>query len=250
MPIKQYEYVGKGKVWIRKRGATTDPRVQMGNVSKLSLKVDETKKELPDYTSAGGGNQNTLSRVKSVSIDMATSNLSPDNLAIGLRGAITANASVTAIVGETVAAVPGGLAQTARLPDSTKPMTVKNTAGTTTYADGTDYQRTISGIEVLSTGTITAGSIKIDYTPLADNVVEALVSSNVEYELVFEGLNEAQSGAPAVLEVHRIKFSPSGCDLIADDFGELKLSGDVLSDETKTGTGISKFFRDRLARLS
>lgn len=250
MAIKQYSYIGKGKFWIRKRGATTAPRVEMGNVTSATFNAEEEEKKLKDYTSAGGGTLDSVKRVESVTLEFTTTNMSPANLAIAQRGLVTLLDSVTAIADEVVAVVPGGMSLLARLPNPTVAMTVENTAGTVTYVDGTDYQRTTAGIEVLAGGAITAGDVHVSYTPLPENVLEALVSSGDEYELVFEGINEARSGLPHVVETHRIVFSPSSCDLIGDEFGELTFSAEVLADDTKVGTGISKFFRSRTAVLA
>ena len=63
-----------------------------------------------------------------------------------------------------------------------------------------------------------------------------------EYELVFEGLNEANGGQAQPVVLYRCKFSPtSGLDLITEEFANLSLSGEVLVDTTKTGVGISRY---------
>lgn len=251
MATTQYDYIGKGKFWIRRLGVSNAPMVRLGNTIKGTLKVDEDKKELKDYESTGGGNRNTLSRIKAVSIEIQTSNLSPDNQAIGVRGAVSALTSLTAIPGEAHTAIVGSLVTTHRLPNRAQSMTVKTADDQTTYDEDVDYERTVSGIYIIPGGEIVdASQIKIGYTPLAESVLEALVQSGEEYALIFEGENEAQEDLPDVTEVYRVKFSPSGSDLIGDDFGTLTLVGDVLKDETKIGTGISKFFRRRSAQLA
>ena len=67
-------------------GALTGKLAAIGNVDKLSLAVAEDTKELLDYTSAGGGTTNKIIRIKSIDASITLRDISPDNLAIALRG--------------------------------------------------------------------------------------------------------------------------------------------------------------------
>jgi hypothetical protein len=92
-------------------------------------------------------------------------------------------------------------------------------------------------------------AIAVGYTNLAVDVVEAMTNSGDEFEMVFDGLNEAESGKPVVVTAHRIKWSPtSGLGFIGDEFGELPLEGSVLSDAAITGAGLSRFFKVAMAQ--
>lgn len=244
---QQYSYIGKGSVWIKAPGGK---RTKIGNVSALNITASEETKTLPDYENAGGGNLDSISRITDVTMEMTTSNISPENLAVALRGAITANAAAT-VTAESVTADLDGLVVLARLPDLGASMTVTGTGGTPTYVEDTDYTRTRAGIIPLSTGSITeALALEVSYSALADNVMEALVSSAKEYELTFEGLNEARSGSPVLVSAYKTKFSPSGTDLVGDDFGELTLTASLNKDETKAGAGVSQYFKARMAQLA
>lgn len=244
--MSQYSYIGKGDVWIAAPG---QPLRNMGNVLSLSISADEESKELADYQNAGGGTIDSITRIKSVKVEIESSNISPENLAIALRGVVNAH-TAGPIVDEALVADLGGLNLLARLPDLTAAMIVKNSAGSTTYVENTDYTRTRSGIQILSSGSIAdAEALKVSYAALADNVLEAMVASAQEYRLVFEGLNEARSGKPVVVEAYKVKFSPSGTDLIGDDFGKIKLSASLNKDESRIGAGISQYFKTRIAQL-
>lgn len=86
------------------------------------------------------------------------------------------------------------------------------------------------------------GDVTIDATS-KEATIEALTQLGTEYKLIFEGLNEAQSGAKVNLTIHRFKPSPADdLALIGDDFATLKLKGGVLADRTKTG-GKSMYFQ-------
>ena len=237
-------YVGKGKVWI---AAGSNAPVALGNVSKLALNVAEDKQELQDYENAGGGVIDSISRIKSVTADITGNSFSPENLAIALRGVATATSSVTAITGEAVEGVAAGLVMLARLPDPTKTFSVLK--GSTPFTAGTDYVLTKSGFEVLAGGTIVAGDdLLVNYTPLADNLIQALVNGATNYRLIFEGLNEARSGSPVVVELFKLQLSPTkSIDLISDKFADLQLSGTALKDDTKVGSGISQYLKIRAA---
>lgn len=87
------------------------------------------------------------------------------------------------------------------------------------------------------------------YTPLASNMVQALVESGREFVLFMEGLNDAQEGLPFNIRVHRVKFSPvQNLGFISDDFANIPLQLDVLSDPTITGQGLSPFMQLDLAQ--
>lgn len=237
-------YIGKGKVYL---ATGNNPLVAIGNVSKLVLNVSEDKQELMDYENGGGGVIDSVSRIKSVSAAITANSFSSSNLAVALRGIVTTNLSTTAIVDETHQGVEAGLIQLARLPDSTKAMVVA--VGATTCVDGVDYVRTKSGIEVLADGAISGTSaITVNYTPLAENVLQALVAGATNYRMLFEGLNEAKSGAPFVVELFKVQISPTkSLDLISDKFGDITLEGTALKDDSKMGTGLSQYFKIRQA---
>lgn len=242
-----YSYIGKGKNYIQVVGGTTG-FLSMGNSSKLELSVDEEKKELPDYTTPGGGLDNSVSRIKAVKGSMTLHHLTPANLALVLRGASAAVAA-GAVVDEAITARLGALVPFAYQPDPAIAPVVTNSAGTTTYVLNTDYTVEPGGIIPLSTGAITAGqALLVDYTKLAGDVVQALTSAGLEYQMFFDGLNEAASGKPVTARLHRVKFSPtSGLGLLGDDFAGLELTFDLLKDETITGTGLSKYAKIALA---
>jgi hypothetical protein len=250
MAVTQYDYIGKGRLSLRKKGASA-PFVPVGNASKVTFTVDEDKKENKDYESSGGGNRKTVSLIKSVSLSLTTTNLSPENLMIAWRASATNESSTTAVTDEKHTAYQGGITLMDFLPNAEKALTVADATGTTTYKENEDYTRTPGGIEVLSGGKMVDGTeFTFGYTPVASVVLQALTNSASEYEIQMELVNQAMDDQVTVIEVFRASFSPSGTDLIGDDFGELKLDADVLKDATVVGSGLSKFFRTRMAKAA
>ncbi len=126
--IKTMNYIGRGEVTLAPYGGG-GPNRPIGQVSNLSIEISEDKKELPDNINPGGGVANSVSRITGVSASITLHNLSPDNLAIALRG--TAGTQAAAVVsGEERHGWGGGaLVETDHLIDVSQPVTVVRAAG-------------------------------------------------------------------------------------------------------------------------
>jgi hypothetical protein len=216
----------------------------IGNVSKLALAVAEESKELLDYTSPGGGTQNKIVRIKSIEAALTLHDVSPDNVALALRGTSSAVTTAT-VTAESIVGYKGALVPFAFLPSLTDTITITHTSGSPTYVKDTDYTITRAGIVVLTAGAITdAQALKATYTKKPAHAIEGLVSSGSDYRLILNGLNEAQSGKAVSLTLYRVKFSPtSGLDFISDDFNKMEVKGAVLQNTYITGTGLSQYVK-------
>ncbi|MCU0843253.1 MAG: hypothetical protein MUC79_16280 [Thiobacillaceae bacterium] len=118
----------------------------------------------------------------------------------------------------------------------------------TTHVVDVDYEVRPEGIMILEAGIADATEIRVGYTYAAYDVVEALTAGSQTYELSFGGLNEANSNSPVVLDIYRLQIgAAANLSLIGDDFAALEVSGKVLLDSTKTGTGISRYFKVSMA---
>lgn len=117
-------------------------------------------------------------------------------------------------------------------------------AGKTTLVADTDYTVSGAGISFTATGLIDGEVCEIDYTKAAGWIVEALLNSAQDYELVFDGLNEARSGKPVVVHVYKYKPAPTaGLPLIGEDYLAMEVTGKVQKDSSKNGTSVSQYFR-------
>lgn len=234
--MEDKSYIGKGKVYL-------DGRF-VGNVTELKIGGTEDKKELKDYTSSGGGNYNSVSRVDAVTLSLVASDFSKENIALALFGSTTTVAA-GAIVDESITSLANGdtLVKTANLIDTTVAPVVTSDPAGTTYTVDVDYTVSAGGIVVLSSGSIPASTpLLISYTKVGADVIELLTGSGQEYVLDFDGLNEAQSDTPVFITVHRAKFGPTDeMSMIGDDFGSLTLSGDALKDPAIVGAGLSQY---------
>lgn len=235
-------YIGKGKVHMGLYSG--GPKRPVGNCSKLAFSVTEDEKELIDHQNPGGGQQNVVRRITRVGIDATMHELSPENLAMLFFGSTSA-VTEAAVSNEVVRAFKGGLSPTANQIKTSASVTVTGAGGTPTYVAGTDYTVSAAGIYVPATSAIANDvNIEVDYTKRAADVVEVLTQAAGEYKLIFDGLNEAESGRPVTLTVHRMKFgAPKDIGWIGDDFAALAVSGEVLSDPAIINPGLSKYYK-------
>lgn len=117
-------------------------------------------------------------------------------------------------------------------------------AGKTAPAVGTDYEVRAGGL-VPVVGAIIDGGVpwRVGYTKVATDVVQALVTSGKEYELVFDGLNEARSGKRTRVTAHRVKIGAlQNLSLIGEEYAAAEATGKLLKDTTKNGTSVSQYF--------
>lgn len=240
-----YPYLGSGKIYARVAGAAAG-LVELGNASKLELSVKEDKQKLKDFSKTGGGTYSSVSRIDEVTVQMTLSDLNKTNVSRAVFGTESAINSGSA-ADEAVTAYKGAICPIAH-PNPTA-VVVKNSAGSTTYVVGTDYEVRAGGIYIIDTGAITdAQALKVSYSYAAYNKVEAMTQGAVVLELHFEGLNEANSGKPVILDIYRAQLSPTkALSLLGDKFADLEVEAEVLKDGTKSGIGISQYFRVKLA---
>lgn len=132
----------------------------------------------------------------------------------------------------------------------------ETTDGAVTWADlgvfaavaDTDYEVRKEGLMILGGGIPDGCPISVAYSYGAHAVVQALTSGAQIYELAFGGMNEADNNSPVVLDVFKAKVSAAkSIGFISDDFASLEVTGKVLMDATKTGEGVSKYFKVAMA---
>lgn len=239
--MADYSYIGSGRVYMEEVGGTTG-LLDVGNVSELIITPTEDVKELLDYTAPGGGTYNEVRRVSSVEMSMTMREFSPENIARLLRGAVT-NTSNSIVTDESHIARLGAFIPMDNVPDFIQAVT--DSSGATTYVEGTDYEVRPGGIYILPGGNITDGqTILVDYSYPSYDTVEALINAGKEYRVFFAGLNEARSGKETIIDMYRVRLGVAQqIPLIGDDFAAYQVSGKLLKDTTKSGAGISQYFK-------
>ena len=163
---------------------------------------------------------------------------SAKNLALAFFGADNAVIGGT-IVGE---ALPLGLAvgdyaRVANMMISTVSIT-DSTATPIALVEGTDYTITSPDhgtLNILNIGAFVQPFL-VSYTYGNYNNVPMFSLAQQEYWVRFDGLNTAYSNSPVEIELYRVVFDPlDTMDLVSDAVLDMKLSGSVLDDPTKTG---------------
>ncbi len=241
--MKDHSYLGSGKLLIREYGAATAFE-EVGNCSALTFSPQEEKKNLIDYTNPGGGNRNEVARLTGVETAYTFHDFAAENFARTLRSSVTTVAAGT-VTDEDVVAYKGGFTPLAKV--ATSITAVKGASGATTYTAGTDYEFRDGGIFIPTGSSITApvagaANIKVTYANAAQKRVEALTQSAKQYEMLFVGLNEAQSGKRVRVHAHKVSGGLlASMGLIGEEYGAGEVTGGLMADTAK-GTGLSQYF--------
>lgn len=241
----QRSYIGVGKVLARVFGSTGRWR-HVGNVSKLDLSHKLDTKRQRDHTRAGGGTLVKVSRIDQVELGMTWLSFSPENYALALAGTLAA-----VPLGTTAAEVVKGY-KGSTLPLAHPPSvitTVKDSATSLiTYVAGTDYEMSPSGLYIPDSSSIVdAADLLVAYAHAAYSRVEAAMGTSSLLELLFEGLNEADSNKAAIVNIWKADVpSADQVALIGDDLGKFDFKAECLKDSTK-GAGVSAFYRALLS---
>ncbi len=217
---------GQGPLYLADRDASGNPTgfVFIGDVSAAELQpqIDRTEK----LENVSGSSAVAVSTLKSVkySLNLTMDSVKAAHLALALSG------TLTAIIAGSVT----DQSHTANLDKFFKlqhtkvsSVVVTDSAGTTTYVDGTDYVlRADEGvIEVLSTGNITEGqALLVDYAYAAQSLVQSN-PGNVEKYLMFSGINTADNDKRMRCEIYRCKLDPGALSMITEDVQGMQING-------------------------
>ena len=233
-------YIGVGSLHVRPFGSVGKRRF-MGNCSVATVKQDVEIKKQKDYTRVGGGTVNQVERLTAVSLEITLLEFDAANLALATAGTTTAMAAAT-ITDEVFKSYKDSLVRLSAPPNLIT--TVKNNAGTTTFVAGTDYVLSPGGLYITPGSTmVDAADHKVTYTNLAYDRIEAATATANELEIFIEGLNEAESSRPVLVDCWRVRLPPaSELALLGEDFGELKFTAELLKDGSK-GAGLSAYMR-------
>lgn len=233
---------GGGAMYLRQLGTVTG-FFQVGNADTLQFAIAEEKQTQRNYMQPGGGNIASDSAITDVTASINVLSVNPRIAAVALRALITTTASAI-ISAESHLAYLDMFIPFKFLPDFDETLTVTNAGAVTTYVAGTDYLIRNNGIFIEPDGSIVDGAeLLISYTSKDQFGVESITQSAVEYEMFFDGFNEADSGKAVTVKCHRIAFSPTqALSLITEDFGALPMDFEVLADSAKDGTSESQYF--------
>lgn len=234
----------RGTLAIRNRGVAGSSFQSIGN-AEFTVNHEITDIEQPNYESLGG-TACKVSYINSATMDATLYCMSPENIATAVLGTLT-NIEANEVTDEKHevwsidAYIPFN-----NVPDKAESIVVKNESGLTTYDLDKDYILTSSGIKIIEGSTIAVDGSEISVSYVYGNnfQIDALTLSQQEFEVLFDGVNVGEAGeVPVVIRFWKVKFSPAESIAIisGEDFANLPLSGEILSDSSKS-TG-SKFYK-------
>lgn len=112
-------------------------------------------------------------------------------------------------------------------------ITVENSDGTTTYVEGTDYRlnRPMGYIMALAGGALAAPNSKAYVTgahaAVSGTNIKGSTRTEVRAEIVFDGINQADGTQCTVTIWEAVLSADSEFDFLADDFGNVSLTGNL-----------------------
>ncbi|ABK44539.1 conserved hypothetical protein [Magnetococcus marinus MC-1] len=240
MGKKTHTLIGGGECFIGPFGGGAGMRF-LGEASKVELSFSEEKKTLKNYSTPGGGTADTVSLITDVQLVITAHGFDTESLAMATFGESGSIAGGT-VTDESHVAYRGGYL---RAKEGVDLSAVSLTNSGTPLVEGTDYEVKGGGVRILEAAenVVDGDTVLMTYTHASSATVEAILNAGKEYRLSFDGFNQAFDGKPVVLDVYRVKNTPSSLGLVTDDFGNIEFSMDVLKDDSKTGAGVSKFFK-------
>jgi hypothetical protein len=224
----------QGSIYAATRNTTTGKpgkRTWLGNASSASLKLSVDKSDKTESFSGARGLYGSLVKTKSATLEMTLDEFLPENLALGLHGA------VVGVTAGTVAseAFPTGLLVGDEVQLANRfvsSVVLKDSTGSPVTVDAADYEvnATAGYIKLLDVSGYTQPFTAAYSYAAADNLA---LFSNVappERWITFDGINTV-TGKKIVLDLFRVQFDPvADFGLINDDWGGLQLSGTCLLD--------------------
>lgn len=238
-----------GQVYAKVFGSTDLP-LPIGNVLELGIEHDEDVKKQDDMTALGGGTHAEVRRIKDAKLTMKLADLNVVNMSRAIFGLASEKAAGT-VTDEAHAATLGGLVRLAHIQPTEVTLKKGATAGAATEVVALgNYEARPEGVFLYAdaAGIVDDDLLWVSYTYGAYAVIEAMTTKSVELALTFGGLNEADGGKPVVIDIFRASQGiTKKLALINKDFGALDVEGSILLDATKTGAGISRYYKVSMA---
>lgn len=233
-------FSGQGKIFIAPvdiiTGAVGAYRA-IGNVPEFSIEMDSDQVDHNESMTGLRTKDATLVRAKSLTFSGQLEDWDEKNVAWATNGRVksitggskTNEASPTGLVAGSIWALKG---------QGVSAVTITDSTGSPVTVDTDDY------VVDAEFGTITMVNVtgytqpfKAAYTDSSTTAVTLLSDDSQIYALRFEGIN-AVNQQKVLLELYRTQKSPTGAiPLIQEEFGQISIQGDALSDTTKTVDG-------------
>lgn len=238
-----------GPVYARPWGSAVMP-TPVGNVLDLTINHTEDVQKQGSMERLGGGTHAEVRRVTEINVAMRMADVNVINLARAALGTVSGIAAGTVTDEPFTVSGLGCLLPTLHVGGTGVTIKKGPTAGAATPVTmAGNWEPRGEGVYILPDAADIAAADKLwvsygygDYA-----VIEALTQKSVELELLFGGMNEAESGKPHVVNLWRCSQGVTQqLSLLNTGFNGLTVNGTILEDPTKTGSGVSKYYRSRM----
>ncbi|PZE09274.1 hypothetical protein DMX10_31995 [Pseudomonas sp. 57B-090624] len=214
----------------------------LGDCEQLKITHRSNSTTWKQHRRPGGGNLARQDNLEGVDLAIQMQEWYEENLAMVTQGSLVKLDEET-VSGEEVMLIPGSLART-EFPGAKSLVITKKTDSSPIPLS--EVEVSAAGIRVKKGSAVitTPTPALLAYTSTAATRLEALIEPGAEYEIVFDGLNEADSGRPVVVTLWRWKAPPAEELALIDDQnpGKLLSKGEALADVSRP-VGESPFYR-------
>ena len=205
---------------------------EVGNVSALSMETSVDEVEHQESQSGFRATDHVLVKSQKMMLGFTTDNLNAENLALAFKGAVqTIKGSTVTDETKTLAKGDSWQLQGGKITN----LVITDNASQP-LVEGTDYtlNAEFGRVTFISSSSSLTQPLKASYKYGDKTRIEFLSQPQGEYYLVFDGLNTAESNAPVKIEIYKAKINLDGSfDVINDEYGELKFTGQVLMVDGK-----------------
>jgi hypothetical protein len=232
----------------------------IGNVPELTLDITEETEEHKESWSGNRAVDELLTTSIKVAVTITFESFSPENMALGTRGAVAKTAAKTDAVAEVGKFIVTGATKGAWYPlnktnlDSGSggvTVTATQSVGGSAISSlvlGTDYNINYQGglIQIIAGGKldVDGAEVTVNAKYAAQTNMEALMNANPERYFLFDGLN-TKDQKNIRLEIYRLRVAPfAGLGKINDGTAQAQITADALVDSTITGNLRSKVYRE------
>lgn len=226
---------GQGPVRIALRDANGEPMGLefIGDLSSLTLTPKVEKEIGYENVSGSSGVGWDFNKRTEYDLSMMMRSFKAEHLAISTHSSNTAKAAGT-VTDEAKKGYKGKMTALNHIKVSS--VVVTNSAASTTYVAGTDYNVNAAAglIEIITSGAITDGqSLLVDYSYAAQHHLSAS-PANKFYYLSFDGVNTADDNKKVRSDIYKINLSPSSVSMIEDKVTEMPITGTVQLDALRS----------------
>lgn len=210
--------------------------------SKFEVKPNSELKELTSKSKEAYGQPiETVAIGKSADVSISLREADYENLLLSFMGSdgVGANQASATVTDEVVIMKIGKFTELAKRNLASTGFVLTDSAGTNIYVKDVDYEVIyLTGmVRALEGGAITnAQSCKVDYTAgaMTSKKILGATQTSIRAKILFTGKNLADE-TPVLVTCWEGVFTPdSAFDLLADDFGEITLTGKLKIPAGKT----------------